>query len=212
MALIKSLGLLVASIFAAALSRMAVEEIGAWTPSITRRLIKCAVLRLPENLRTRFEEEWQSHVYEVPGTVVKLLASAGFLLAAQKMALTAQRGRMIEGWCRKVTEFQASHSKLTMVVAALQEGTGLTSEERIKIRPHLDELSSHLGPHKELHDQLAASVSALSVRRPSIVRDLLSRRLRKAVQQNFDEASRRAVQMNEMGDKIMNLLTERSKI
>jgi hypothetical protein len=86
MALITGLGLITVSILTAALSRILAEEMGAWNPSIIRRLIKFAVGRLPEGKRERFLEEWQSHVNEVPGQIGKLLVAAGFLLAAYKLA------------------------------------------------------------------------------------------------------------------------------
>ncbi len=79
---------LVVGVLTAALSKILVGEIGAWCPRIVRNLIKLAVARLPENQQDRFDEEWQSHVNEVPGTVGKLLAAAGFLLAAHNLAKT----------------------------------------------------------------------------------------------------------------------------
>lgn len=90
MALIAHLGLFVLSVLAAILSRMMVSEIEAWSPSIIRRLVKLAAARLPVKHRARYEEEWQGHVNEVPGVAGKLLAAAGFLLAANKIALTVQ--------------------------------------------------------------------------------------------------------------------------
>lgn len=90
MALIASVGLFMLSVLAAALSRMIVSEVDAWSPSIIRYLVKLAAARLPMKHRGRYEEEWQGHVNEVPGVVGKLFAAAGFLLAANKMALTVQ--------------------------------------------------------------------------------------------------------------------------
>jgi hypothetical protein len=86
MVLTTSVWIFMGSVITAALSKILVEEIGAWCPWIVRNLIKLAVACLPENQRARFDEEWQSHVSEVPGTVGKLLAAAGFLLAAYNLS------------------------------------------------------------------------------------------------------------------------------
>ena len=76
----------VVGVLTAALSKILVGEIEAWCPWIVRSLIKLAVARLPENQRARFDEEWQSHVNEVPGTVGKLLAAADLLRAAHNLS------------------------------------------------------------------------------------------------------------------------------
>lgn len=211
MALIKSLGLLAASILAAALSRIVVEEIGAWSPSIIHNLIKLAVSLLPENRRERFEEEWQSHVNEVPGIVGKLLVAAGLVIAAYKMAHTAQRDEMVEDWLQKVVHLQDSNSKLIMAVNAMRDGESLTSEERIKLKPHLDQLSAILDPRKTLIDDLAAAVSLYSVAPKSLAQKLLHRRIRREIQENFDEVSRGAEQMNEKSDQLMKVMGELSE-
>lgn len=93
MALITGLCLIAVSILTAALSRLLAEEMSAWTPSIIRSLIKFAVGRLPEHHRERFEEEWQSHVNDVPGQIGKLLAALCFLFAAYHITLNDRRAR-----------------------------------------------------------------------------------------------------------------------
>ena len=69
---------LIKNLLTAALSKIIGEEIAAWSPSIVRSLVKLAVERLPENHRARYQEEWQSHLNDVPGTVWKLRPAAGF--------------------------------------------------------------------------------------------------------------------------------------
>ncbi|HZV86491.1 MAG TPA: hypothetical protein VFF95_03020 [Candidatus Binatus sp.] len=117
MALITGLGLIAVSILTAALSRILAEEMGAWNPSIIRGLIKLAVGRLPEGRRERFQEEWQSHVNEVPGQIGKLLVAVGFLLAAYKLAWSDWRNRARE---RRV-------SFLVVVDEALSNATRLVN-------------------------------------------------------------------------------------
>ena len=206
MALIKGLGLLVASILAAVLSRIVVEEVGAWSPSIVRSLIKLAVARLPENQRARFEEEWQSHVDEVPGTVGKLLAAAGFSLAARKMAPTAQRSRIVEDWLQKVARLEDSRSKIIMVISTIRDANGLGPDLRIELKPHMDRLSSLGSERKELQDQLAAVVSAYSVPPTSLAANLLDGRKRRLVQKTLDQALRGAEEVSKKSDQIIKAL------
>lgn len=76
----------VLSIFAAALSRQLTDEFKAWTPWIIRQLVNCAVRRLGEEQRTRFEEEWLAHVNEIPGELGKIIAALGFVYAARRIS------------------------------------------------------------------------------------------------------------------------------
>ena len=212
MAMIKSLGLLVASILAAALSKIVVEEIGAWSPSVIRGLIKLAVGRLPESHRARFEEEWQSHVSEVPGLLGKLLTSAGFMVAAYRMAPSMRRSQVIEDWLKKLVQIEESHSKLRVMVDAFLDNRGLTSEEVIKLKPHLDQLSLKLEPkYRELHDQLAAYLSDYSAAPTSFARNLAYRITRRAIQENFDAMSRGAEEISKKTDEVMQALGNRRK-
>src|SRR6266851_8947551 len=77
----------VLGILAAVLSRQLTDEFKAWTPSIIKHLVNRAVRRLPEEERSRFEEEWLAHVNELPGEVAKIIAALGFLSAARRMSL-----------------------------------------------------------------------------------------------------------------------------
>jgi Bacterial sugar transferase len=67
-------------------SRQLTDEMKAWTPWTIERILRSAVSVLPESERERFEEEWCSHIDEVPGQIGKLYTACGFLLAARKMA------------------------------------------------------------------------------------------------------------------------------
>src|ERR1700751_4821393 len=76
----------VLGIIAAAVSRQLTDEFKAWTPWITRRLIRRAARRLPDEQRDRFEEEWLSHLNEIPGEVGKVIAALGFVRASRRMS------------------------------------------------------------------------------------------------------------------------------
>jgi len=71
---------------AALLGKLCADEIKAWLPSITQRIIWLAVLRLPEDQRDRYSEEWQSHLDEVPGEIARLWTACGFFIAVKRVS------------------------------------------------------------------------------------------------------------------------------
>jgi hypothetical protein len=201
MALIKGLGVLIAGLLITAVSRLLAEEIGAWAPWVTRRIITLAVAWLPESRRARFDEEWQSYVDEVPGVLGKLIAALGFLLAALKVALTIPRGAAAQRCLREVALLRDSHAKVSAVVRAIQDAGSATSQEA---RTTAGELGLVLAESLRLADQLEA---AASDSRTMLVASLLSPLVRK----QFDEISEQARQINEKSELIMKTLDERKK-
>jgi hypothetical protein len=92
MALITAIFLFLVGTLGTAASRLLTDELKAWIPWIIQRIIRRSIARLTAAQRERFEEEWQSHVNEVPGDVGKLTVALGFLTAARKMTLAAKAG------------------------------------------------------------------------------------------------------------------------
>jgi sugar transferase len=66
------------------MTRIIGEEVREWIRWLTKRVMLRAVSRLPAE-QQRFDEEWRSHLDEVPGDVGKLMTALGFLLAARRM-------------------------------------------------------------------------------------------------------------------------------
>jgi hypothetical protein len=91
MELIGALVLAVLALLGAAISNQISDEYKSWTPWIVERLIRRSVRRLPENLKERFDEEWRSHIAEIPGETGKLIMAAGFLTASRRMALAPEQ-------------------------------------------------------------------------------------------------------------------------
>lgn len=52
--------------------KLACDEIRAWLPRLADWLKTKAVRKLPQELQERYEEEWQSGLEEIPGSVSKL--------------------------------------------------------------------------------------------------------------------------------------------
>lgn len=78
------LGLL--ALLCAVSTKIIADEFKSWAPLLVRSLIAVAVRRLPAEERSRFSEEWQSHVNDVPGDLGKVIVATGYLLAAWKIA------------------------------------------------------------------------------------------------------------------------------
>jgi hypothetical protein len=94
MALIAACLLFLVGILSATLTGLMTDEFKAWIPWIIQRIIRRSIGRLPQTQRKRFEEEWRSHVNEIPGEVGKLVVAFGFLSASSKMSANAGYARI----------------------------------------------------------------------------------------------------------------------
>ena len=65
------------------------DEVKAWSGWLHRAARRRAVGRLPEGLRARYDEEWESAIEETPGEILKLIFSVGLLRAAVKIRRAA---------------------------------------------------------------------------------------------------------------------------
>lgn len=70
----------------ALLGKLAADEIKAWLPWITEQLIQAAVRKLPAERQERYNEEWRSHLNDLPSGLAKLWAACGFLYAVGKVS------------------------------------------------------------------------------------------------------------------------------
>jgi hypothetical protein len=70
-------------------------EFKAWLPWFTKCFFRRAINRLPAAQRERYQEEWQSHIDEIPGNIGKILAAVGFFLAAKRMPTETAKTRVI---------------------------------------------------------------------------------------------------------------------
>jgi hypothetical protein len=120
-------------------------------------------LRLPEKLRERYAEEWQSQVNEVPGVVGKVFDAARFSLAARKMARIERRSNEVESWRQKVAQLEDFQSRLSVVVRsidsllAILDSKGIASPNALKSDVHRP--NQVLGEFKEQTDELAELIS-----------------------------------------------------
>ena len=81
-----ALALAVVAVIAAVLARFFVDKLNIWMRSLTKRLLRIAIKRLPEAQRERFSEEWASHINEVAEEISKIAVALGCISAAQQMA------------------------------------------------------------------------------------------------------------------------------
>jgi lipopolysaccharide/colanic/teichoic acid biosynthesis glycosyltransferase len=82
MEFLKIFGTIAGSVF----SRIAADELKAWAPTTVRWLTSVAVVKLPENQRERFSEEWQSDLGALPGDFAKLVYALDLIRAAYKIS------------------------------------------------------------------------------------------------------------------------------
>jgi hypothetical protein len=102
--------IVVSSFVMAILARLFADDIKAWLPVLSRWLKARAVRRLPEESRARYEEEWESHLLEVPGDLSKIIYSLGLQLAAWRIRgfSLPSPGSIVEAFTKLVKEITAS--------------------------------------------------------------------------------------------------------
>jgi len=164
-----------------------------------------AVGQLPEKLRERFSEEWQSYVNDVPGVIGKVIEAARFLLAARRMAKIDRRGKEREGWGKKVAELEVLRSTLTLVIRSLDSVFAILDSEGIAVPNalksdvgHLNQVLSELTGKK---DRLAELVSADP---PTLVAKALNLRRRRRLLEEIGIESPVVIQKE--ADEIMKRL------
>jgi hypothetical protein len=64
------------------LATLLADEVKSWLPWITRRVVRRAVGILPKDQQERFQEEWHSHLDEVPGELGRLFVALDLVRAA----------------------------------------------------------------------------------------------------------------------------------
>jgi lipopolysaccharide/colanic/teichoic acid biosynthesis glycosyltransferase len=89
---LSGLGASFLGILVAALSKQLCDEFKAWTPWAMDQIVKLAIRGLPKNQRERFDEEWRSHINDVPGEVGKFWVAFGFIVASRKISSDFRRG------------------------------------------------------------------------------------------------------------------------
>jgi hypothetical protein len=107
------------ALISALVSKLLADEFRAWSPWIAQHLIRYAISRLPERQRARYEEEWASHINEVPGEVGKLITAAGFLFAAHRMAATDRKRTKVSDIAKRMFDVIASAFLLLLLVPLL---------------------------------------------------------------------------------------------
>jgi hypothetical protein len=74
----------------AVLGKLVADDLKSWSPRFAERLVRCAVAKLPEDQRGRYDEEWHAHINDVPGELSKALTAVGLMFAAGSMARAAR--------------------------------------------------------------------------------------------------------------------------
>ncbi|MDR3529868.1 MAG: hypothetical protein P4L90_04805 [Rhodopila sp.] len=80
--------------------RLLADELKAWMPHLTNRLIRHAVGKLPADQRERLFEEWSSDVDERPGDLSKLWTAADCIRGSWVMTRERARRKARDGASR----------------------------------------------------------------------------------------------------------------
>jgi len=83
----------VVSVVAAVCARILADELKAWRPWLTGKLIAFAARWVPDDQRDRYEEEWSAYVEETPGGVGRVFAALGLLWAATQIGFVSWKHR-----------------------------------------------------------------------------------------------------------------------
>jgi hypothetical protein len=70
------------------LSKLVADEIIVLLPLLTDTIVKFAASRVPPYRRERCEEEWASHIADIPGQLRRLLEALGFVRVGYAVAIT----------------------------------------------------------------------------------------------------------------------------
>lgn len=217
MALITASGLILVGVLTALLSSALAAEFRAWSPSIIRILIKFAVGRLPENQRQRFEEEWQSHVNDVPGHLGKILVAVGFSIAAYDVAFNDRRNQLLESRVNLLAKLTEADSAMDTVVNLIQNDQLLASREDLcslvntltSIRSGYKERCSRLAT---LYEEIASATSHGFVKSLwHTLADSDLRRMRQEENHLRGRVSQGATQIKELAGLIVKRLEQRRK-
>src|SRR6266481_4155921 len=65
------------------LGKLFADELRAWLPWLQERAIQAALRKLSSGQQERYNEEWRSHLNDVPGEIAKTWVAIGFLNAAR---------------------------------------------------------------------------------------------------------------------------------
>jgi len=66
-------------------AKIVADEAKAWLPSLSQRLLKFAVSRLPEELRERYTEEWTADLLSYPGEISRCFRTLGMCWAGLRI-------------------------------------------------------------------------------------------------------------------------------
>jgi lipopolysaccharide/colanic/teichoic acid biosynthesis glycosyltransferase len=78
------------SIITGIVSRVAAEELKAWSPTIVTKFTAIAVDKLPVEQRERLAEEWESHLNAIPGDLSKIVFAFDLIRAARRISVESR--------------------------------------------------------------------------------------------------------------------------
>jgi exopolysaccharide production protein ExoY len=127
-----------------AFSKLLADEFKAWAPSMVSSILAVAVRTLPPSRRKRSEEEWKSHVEELPGDLSKVIVACGFMFAACRLRIVWRIAAEPFSFSKRVVDIALALSGIILLAPILivasvltvvsSPGPALSRQRRIGLR------------------------------------------------------------------------------
>src|SRR5271168_277839 len=134
----------------------------ALLPFLTRKLMRLAVSLLPENLRARYDEEWQSYIAEVSDSVPKFCASFSFVFGAAVISRREKYESITKHFSTVAAEVELSVKlvnalvqHLPTLVSAFSPGSSEVAALQLRILADIETMRVESENFSKLRDRLA---------------------------------------------------------
>jgi hypothetical protein len=117
----------IAAVLLAILVNLASDELFAWLPALTRKILVAGSMRFrDEEMGQRALEEWEATIEDIPGRVIPLIHAVSYFLCV---------GQMEREWCAEVSlasvdertsELETALSQLSRRLRRARENSGVT--------------------------------------------------------------------------------------
>jgi len=154
----------------------------ALLPFLTRKLMRLAVSLLPENLRARYDEEWQSYIAEVSDSVPKFCASFSFVFGAAVISRREKYESITKHFSTVAAEVELSVKlvnalvqHLPTLVSAFSPGSSEVAALQLRILADIETMRVESENFSKLRDRLA-NAAKMSPRAYLLLRSLYGKR------------------------------------
>lgn len=154
----------------------------ALLPYLTRKLMRLAVSLLPENLRARYDEEWQSYIADVSDSVPKFCASFSLVFGAAVISRREKYESITKHFAAVAGEVEQSVKlvnalvrHLPALVSAFPPANSKAAALQLRILTDIETMRVESENFAKLRDRLA-NAAKMSPRAYLLLRSLYGKR------------------------------------